>query len=345
MIFKIAHINLAKGLRGGENQTLALMEGLQKFDVEQTLICRKKSLLETQAKKLNFRVIPISKPFLFNIAKLKPFDLLHVHEGRSIYFALATNLFFQKNYLITRRVLNKPREKWLTKLAYRKAAQIISISRKVDAVMREFSPNQQTKIIPDIARELITDTENLRKLKTEFAGKFVVGHVGALDDEIKNQSLIVKAANQLRENENIIFLMLGIGKDELKLKNLAADLRLTNVIFEGFKENIADYFALFDIFVYPSKEEGLGSAILEAFQFKKPVIAANVGGIPDILGDNEFGFLINPFDDAELGRVILKLYQDESLRNQYAKAGFERQKIFSSKEICNDYYRLYQKLK
>lgn len=75
------------------------------------------------------------------------------------------------------------------------------------------------------------------------------------------------------------------------------------------------------------------------------MIAANVGGIPDILGDNEFGFLINPFDDAELGRVILKLYQDESLRNQYAKAGFERQKIFSSKEICNDYYRLYQKLK
>lgn len=344
MSLKIAHINLAKGLRGGENQTLALIEGLQNFDIEQTLICRKNSLLEAQARKLNFRVIAISKPFLLNVAKLKPFDLIHVHEGRSIYFALAANLLFNKLYLVTRRVLNKPREKWLTKLAYKKAAQIVSISRKIDDVMRTLTPNQNHKIIPDIARELITNCENTVKLKTEFSGKFIVGHVGALDDDIKNQSLILKAANQLHDNQNLIFMMLGIGKDEAKLKNLAAELNLTNVIFEGFKENIADYFALFDIFVYPSKEEGLGSAILEAFQFQKPVIAANIGGIPDILGNNKFGLLINPFDDFELGTAILKFYQNESLRNHYAIAGFERKNMFSSAKICSDYYQTYKEI-
>lgn len=315
MSLKVAHINLAKGLRGGENQTLAIMEGLRNFDIQQTLICRKNSLLEAQAIKLNISVISISKPFLLNVAELKSFDLLHVHEGRSIYFALAVNFFFNKPYLVTRRVLNKPREKWLTKFAYKKAAQIVSISKKIDGVMCEFSPNHQTKIIPDIARELVANTENVVRLKTEFANKFIVGHVGALDDEIKNQSLILKTANQLRDYENMIFIMFGIGKDEAKLKNLAAELNLTNIIFEGFKDNIADYFALFDIFIYPSKEEGLGSAILEAFQFKKPVIAANVGGIPDILGDNEFGLLINPFDENELSEAIFKLYQDKSLRN------------------------------
>lgn len=342
MSLKVAHINLAKGLRGGENQTLAIIEGLRNFDVEQTLICRRNSLLETQAIKLNISIIPIRKPFLLNVAKLKSFDLLHVHEGRSIYFALAVNLLFNKPYLVTRRVLNKPREKWLTKLAYKKAAQIVSISQKINAVMREFSPHQQTKIIPDISRELIVNTENVAKLKTQFSDKFIVGHVGALDDAIKNQSLILKTANQLREHENIVFVLLGIGKDEAKLKNLATELKLTNVVFEGFKENIADYFALFDVFVYPSKEEGLGSAILEAFQFQKPVIAANVGGIPDILGNDEFGLLINPFDAFELGKAILKFYQNDLLRNHYAKAGFERKDAFSSEKICGDYYRLYQ---
>ncbi len=344
MPLKIAHINLAKGLRGGENQTLAIIEGLQHFDIEQTLICRKHSLLEAQARKLNITVISIGKPFLLNIVKLKAFDLLHVHEGRSIYFALAANLLFQKTYLVTRRVLNKPREKWLTKCAYKKAAQIVSISQKIDAVMREFCSTQQFKIIPDIARELKSNSENVSTLKKQFAGKFIIGHVGALDDEIKNQSLILKAANQLREHENMVFMMLGIGKDEAKLKKLAADLNLTNVIFEGFKENIADYFALFDTFVYPSKQEGLGSAILEAFQFQKPVIASNVGGIPDILGNNEFGFLIHPFDDFELGEVILKFYQDESLRNHYAQAGFERKNAFSSDKICGEYYQIYQQV-
>jgi glycosyltransferase involved in cell wall biosynthesis len=333
---------LAKGLRGGENQTLAIIEGLKNFEIGQTLICRKNSLLEQQAIKLNILVIAIHKPFLLNIAKLKSFDLLHVHEGRSIYFALVAHFLFQKMYIVTRRVLNKPREKWLTKLAYKKAATIISISQKIDTVMREFCQNQQFKIIPDIARTLEANQLNVAKLKTEFEGKFIVGHVGALDDAIKNQSLILKTANQLRENENIVFMLLGIGKDEAKLKNLAAELNLTNVIFEGFKTNIADYFALFDIFVYPSKEEGLGSAILEAFQFKKPVIAANIGGIPDILGNNEHGLLVNPFNDNDLPEAILKFYQDESLRNHYAEAGFKRKDAFSSDKICGDYYRLYR---
>lgn len=344
MPLKIAHINLAKGLRGGENQTLALIEGLQNFDIEQTLICRKNSLLEAQAIKLNISVIAIHKPFLLNVTRLKAFDLLHVHEGRSIYFALAVNLLFQKPYLVTRRVLNKPRDKWLTKLAYKKAAQIVSISQKIDDVMRECCPTQQTKVIPDIARELVANSENVAQLKNAFAGKFIVGHIGALDDEIKNQSLILKAANQLRENENIVFMMLGIGKDEEKLKKLAVDLNLTNVIFEGFKENIADYFALFDIFVYPSKEEGLGSAILEAFHFKKPVIAANVGGIPDILANNEYGLLINPFDNEKLSEAMMKLYQNVALRNHYAEMGFKRKEAFSSDKICSDYHQLYQQV-
>ncbi len=344
MSIKIAHINLAKGLRGGENQTLAIIQGLKNFEVEQTLICRKNSLLEQQSIKLNISVISIHKPFLLNVAKLKAFDLVHVHEGRSIYFALVVHLLFQKSYLVTRRVLNKPREKWLTKFAYKKSAQIVSISQKIDIVMRKFCPNQKFKIIPDIARNLELNLQEVTNLKTQFEGKFVVGHVGALDDEIKNQSLILKTANQLRKHENLIFMLLGVGKDEAKLKNLAIELNLTNVIFEGFKENIADYFALFDIFLYPSKEEGLGSAILEAFQFQKPVIAANVGGIPDILGDNEYGLLVNPFDDFELGAAILKFYQDESLRNHYTKMGFNRKDAFSSDKICDDYFQLYQSL-
>lgn len=341
---RIAHINLAKGLRGGENQTLAIIEGLKHFNVEQALICRKNSLLEQQALKLNIPIIAIRKPFLLNMAKLKPFDLVHVHEGRSIYFALTVHLLFQNPYLVTRRVLNKPREKWLTKLAYKNAATLVSISQKIDAVMREFSPHQTFQIIPDIARKLASNAQEAANLKTQFAGKFIVGHVGTLDDDVKNQSLILKTANQLREHESIVFMLLGIGKDEAKLKNLATELNLKNVIFEGFKENIADYFALFDMFVFPSKEEGLGSAILEAFHFKKPVIAANIGGIPDILANHEFGFLINPFDDFELGKAILKLYKNESLRNHYAQAGFERIESFRSEKICDAYYQLYNSL-
>ena len=342
MPLNIAHINLAKGLRGGENQTLAIINGLSVFDVRQVLICRKNSLLEKQAQKLNIPSVGIRKPFLINVLTLKSFDLIHVHEGRSIYFALAANLLFKKPYLVTRRILNKPHEKWLTKLAYRRAEFIVSISHNIDDVMREFLPQHTYKVIPDIARALISNPNEVNELKNQFSGKFVIGHVGALDNAVKNQSLILKVANQLRENENLVFMMLGIGKDEMILKNLAAQLNLTNVIFEGFKENIADYYALFDIFIYPSKEEGLGSAILEAFNFKCPVIAANIGGIPDILGDDAYGLLINPHSEYELAQAVMKLYEDKSLREHYAQAGFERRADFSAAEICAKYDNIYK---
>jgi glycosyltransferase involved in cell wall biosynthesis len=344
MPLNIAHINLAKGLRGGENQTLAIINGLSVFDVRQVLICRKNSLLEKQAQKLNIPSIGIRKPFLLSVSKLKSFDLIHVHEGRSIYFALAANLLFKKPYLVTRRILNKPHEKWLTKLAYRRAEFIVSISHKIDDVMREFLPQHTYKVIPDIARVLISNPNEVNELKNQFSGKFVIGHVGALDNKVKNQLLILNTANLLRDHEDIIFLFFGIGKDESFFAQFVSDSNLTNVFFEGFKENIADYYDLFDVFIYPSKEEGLGSAILEAFNFKCPVIGANVGGIPDILGDDIYGLLINPQSQSELAEAIMKLYDDKSLREYYAEIGFQRRSDFSADKICAQYENIYKSM-
>jgi glycosyltransferase involved in cell wall biosynthesis len=344
MSLNIAHINLAKGLRGGENQTLAIIEGVNAFDINQVLICRKNSLLEKQAQKLNIPTIGIRKPFLLSVSKLKSFDLIHVHEGRSIYLALAAHLLFNKPYLVTRRILNKPREKWLTKFAYYRAELIVSISHNIFDVMREFVSKQSCQVIPDIARFLTANPLELDNLKNKFSGKFIIGHVGALDNAVKNQLLILKTAEQLRDYEDIIFILLGNGKDEYFLKQFVSDSNLTNVIFEGFKENIADYYALFDIFIYPSKEEGLGSAILEAFNFKCPVIAANVGGIPDILGDDAYGLLINPNSEYELTHAIMKLYDEKSLREHYAQAGFERRADFSAAEICAKYDNIYKSM-
>lgn len=344
MTVTVAHINLAKGLRGGENQTLAIIEELSRSGFNQTLVCRKNSDLEQQAIKSKISVIAISKPFLLNVSKLKAFDLLHVHEGRSVYLALAAHYLLKKPYLITRRIINTPSNRWITKQAYKNAAMLISISKAIDEVMGSFSENQRRAVIPDMSRDLQYCPNELNRLKARFPGKFIIGHVGALDDAVKNQSLILKAAKQLSGQEDILFLLLGSGKDEVLLKNLASELGLKNIVFEGYKTNIADYYALFDIFIYPSKEEGLGSAILEVFKFKKPVIAANIGGIIDILDANGYGLLIDPNDEKNLADAIMRLYLSDSLRNHYAEAGFRRRAEFSASQICNQYMHYYRQI-
>lgn len=340
---KIAHINLAKGIRGGENQTLALIEGLSEFkELDQTLICRKNSDLEKKAKEKNIKILSIGKPFFINAFRLKKFNILHVHEGRSTYLAYFANVLFKIPYIITRRIPNKPHDKSITKKAYKNAACIVSLSKKINSVMREFAASKRFEIIPSIARELKPSQNEVENLKKRFEGKFVIGHIGALSDHHKNQSLIIKAAKLLQDKKDIIFIFLGNGKDEKMLKEMA--LGLDNIIFEGYKTNTADYYAIFDLFVYPSKEEGLGSAILEAFGFKLPVIASNVDGIPDIVINNQNGLLINPADKNELKEKIELLYNNKELRKKLSNSGFEFKNGFSSKILSRKYYNLYKEI-
>jgi len=339
---KIAHINLAKGIRGGENQTLAIIEGLKSFDIEQVLVCRKNSDIEKRAKSAGIAILSIGKPFLLNARKLKGFDLLHVHEGRSIYIAYLANILYKTPYLATRRIPNIPHEKRVTNLAYKNASCIVSLSRKIDEVMKEFVQCKRNEIIPSIARDLAPDKNEVKKLKKRFKGKFVIGHIGALNDHHKNQSLIIKAAKELKDHEEMVFILLGSGKDEKMLKEMASGL--DNVIFEGYKTNIADYYAIFDIFVYPSREEGLGSAILEAFGFKLPVIASDVDGIPDIVKDQKTGILIGPDDHMLLKESILSLYNDKNLKERLSQNGYEFRKEFSSQIITKKYFDLYNNI-
>lgn len=340
---RIAHINLAKGIRGGENQTLALLKGLNSLSSDtHILICRKGSELEKRAIHDGITTLPVSKPFVFSAPGLRGFDLIHVHEGRSTYLALAANLLYGIPYLMTRRIPNRPHDKWITRLAYNRVACIVSLSRKIDSVMRTFSKSDCFEVIPSIARRLEADQTEVENLKKRFEGKFVIGHIGALSDHHKNQSLIIEAARSLRERSDIIFLLLGSGKDEAMLKAKAADLN--NVIFEGYKTNTADYYALFDLFVYPSKEEGLGSAILEAFGFALPVIAADVDGIPDIVKDGETGLLIDPNNAAELEEAIRRLYSETDQRQQLAQNGKAFTKNFTTDVLSARYIELYQRL-
>lgn len=137
-------------------------------------------------------------------------------------------------------------------------------------------------------------------------------------------------------------MLVGSGKDEATLKAKAADL--SNVVFEGFQPEPANYYAAFDLFVYPSKEEGLGSAILEAFGFGLPVIAADVDGIPDIVRDGENGVLINPWRADKFSEAIRQVLEDGQLREKLISGGAKTLPRFGGGELSKKYAELYRGL-
>lgn len=134
--------------------------------------------------------------------------------------------------------------------------------------------------------------------------------IGTVAELTKNKGLsyAVEAFSLLPEEINgkrLIFIVIGKGEDAYFLKNMIKRLNLSGrVILAGSRQQASSLLSAFDMFLLPSVKEGLPYTILEAGAAKLPVIATNIGGIPEIIRDRETGLLIRPKDPREIAGAI-----------------------------------------
>ena len=138
----------------------------------------------------------------------------------------------------------------------------------------------------------------------------------------------------------------GEGEEERKMKKLCVELKIEkNVIFAGERSDIPEILFSKDIFVLPSLREGLGLAILEAMACGKPVIATNVGGIPEVVKDGENGILVSPKDPEALYRAMNELLDDREKREKMGRIGKRVcEESFSSNAMIEKIENLYDSL-
>ncbi|MBM4402397.1 MAG: glycosyltransferase family 4 protein [Candidatus Cloacimonetes bacterium] len=105
-------------------------------------------------------------------------------------------------------------------------------------------------------------------------------------------------------------------------KSLISELGLENKVeFLGYREDIPEILAATDIFVLPSLEEPFGRVLIEAMAMKVPVVASNVGGIPEIVDAGRSGFLIPPKDSQALAEKLLILLKNDKMREGFGSHG------------------------
>ena len=341
MAFTIAHVNVSKGYRGGERQTELLIRGLERFDLRQVLVARKDGLL---AKRINSAGLEIRQvtgnPFGVALA-CKGVDLVHVHEGRSVYAAYLRSLRSGTPYIVTRRVNNALRNHWLTHRAYQRAAIVVAVAPQVGDVIRQLAPEIDPQVVYSSSSGFEVDETVSKSIRDIYGRNLLVGHIGALDNAQKGQEFIIDVARQLEQsNPDIHFLLVGEGGDEKMLKEAAAGLR--NLTFIGFVENVGDYLAAFDVFILPSRKEGIGSILLDAMEQGLPIVASNVGGVSEIVHDDENGILIEPARPDQLRAAILRLCAEPNLRLEMGQRGKLIATDFTPNTMCEKYLNLYR---
>jgi len=336
---RICHINLAKGRGGGEHQTLRLMLALQESGAAQVLVAHKKGWLAAEADRHG---IPVRRIGHFVRGHLRPgaWDLLHCHDGKSVYWAFLEHQARRTPYVITRRVLNTLHDRHLTRSAYRAAHRVVCVSNAVEDVVQACVPGARTHVVPDCYASLPADARQVASIRQRYRGRILVGQVGSLEHH-KGFHVTIDAARQLAQSQpSCHFLLLGDGPQRQALQEYAANL--PNIEFLGYRDDVGTWLAALDIFVFPSLSEGLGSSILEAMHHGVPVVGSAIGGIPDLVEDGVTGLLVPPASTQSLARTLTTLLTLPALREELARRAKARLARFAPGRVLASYQALYR---
>jgi glycosyltransferase involved in cell wall biosynthesis len=341
---RIAHVNLARGFRGGERQTQILIEGLSETGVEQKLVARKGEPLADCCVAIDgLEVVTVPNNVLSAMLALDDVGLVHIHEGRAVQAGYLNYLFRGIPYLVTRRVQKGPRHNPVTRTMYSQAGRVVVLSEAIRRSMAALDSRIECEVIPDASSQLTMDPVEREKLRARFGGGFIVGHVGELDDSHKGQRQILDCARQLLPYcPDLTFVLVGSGRDEKILKQEAADL--PNCVFAGQVDNVGDYLSAFDALIYPSRHEGLGSTLLDAMVHGLPIVATSVGGIPELIDNGQNGFLCDVNDAAALSDAVLVLYRNADLRGRIGQANVKKAAQYAPDRMTGSYVEIYERL-
>jgi glycosyltransferase involved in cell wall biosynthesis len=155
-------------------------------------------------------------------------------------------------------------------------------------------------------------------------GAEIVGVIARLEPEKGHPTLLEAWPAVLRACPSAHLLIVGEGSRRDALEAQARELRIAHrVVFTGRRDDIPAVTAALDVAVLPSYREAQGLTILEAMALSRPVVASNVGGIPEMVEDGVTGLLVPPHDAPALAAAITRLLRDHPLADTLARAGHD----------------------
>jgi glycosyltransferase involved in cell wall biosynthesis len=355
---RVLHIDTERGWRGGERQAFWLARELHRRGHVSIVAAREGEPLERRAKDAALETVPCDP-----VSELDPravwrlrreitrrrIDVVHAHTGHAVGLAALATLGLNVPFVAARRVDFRLRPNAATRWKYRRAAAVIAVSRAVGNVLADCGiPLGKITIVPDgvdLSRTIVpANAETLASCGVS-AGAPLVVQVAQLVGH-KDPVNFVRAMAHVRSSvPDVQAMMLGDGplRGDVEREILALSLEGT-VHMPGFRPDADAILAAANVACLSSREEGMGSVLLDALALGVPIAATRAGGIPEVVIDGESGLLADTRDPVGLGKAIVTLLTEPSLAARLAANARTRAAEFSVEKMADGTVEVYDRV-
>jgi len=358
------------GAGGAERSMVEYARFLHESNITVKFVCFERRIigLENEVEAIGIETIHLPNDqngfknhvqFALKIIQEENPDIIHSVLAKSNLILRCTRLFNKKGRLI-QSLVNTPyslQRKKDNKLSWEKFWMMKQIDKWSARLTKDIFYHAITRKVLEHYRPLFNIKENYEVIyrgrninnfiNNESNSDFTVISSGR-QEFAKGHINLLKALVYLKEKynlENIKVEILGReGAYTEKIKKYISEKGLGNqVLMPGFVTNVEQRLVRAQVFIFPSYYEGLGGALIEAFAAKLPCICSNIPVLKEVVGDKAGALFCAPGDYKCLAEQILKLYQDEDLRNSLSEYSYTRfKKQFQLEAINNQMLDMYK---
>jgi glycosyltransferase involved in cell wall biosynthesis len=364
---KILYSCLSKSWGGLEMYTLTSIQQLLKRDIKVELICSAESRIHIEANNLGIILHPIKASGYFHplttirlslLIRNNNYSVVHTQASKDLWL-LVPALFLANSKIplfLTKQVGSFIVKKdFLHSVLYKRVRKIFSISTVIKNNLIKTTPVKASDIInlPNGIDTKKFDPEkvNGRKIRDEFnikSEEIVIGMLARFTRGKGHEEFLWAAKELNKDYFNLKFLVVGEpsrGESEYgdKIKLLARDYELNNLIFAGYRADTPEVLAAMDIFAFPSHSEAFGIALVEAMAMKKPSVCSRAEGVLDITVDNQTTYLFENKDAADLKAKLKLLIDSKETRNRFGENARKRAlENFDIESVTDKVIQIYQ---
>ncbi len=350
---RIVHVASAREWRGGQNQVRLLVRALAADPtINQVVVTGADTQL---AHRLEAGGLPVALTAwrtaldpralvaVLREARRAP-SILHAHDAHALVLAGIAARFTGARLVVTRRVdfhLRRPG-------FWRRADRVIAISGAIrDILVSDGLPEDSVTVVysgidPEEVRA--APLGGVRALYRLAPNVPLAINVAALVPHKDHATLVRAAVETSRALPELHWVILGDGPLLPELTERVRQAGLDERIhFMGQVSNAWGMIAEADVFVMSSREEGLGTSILDAMALEVPVVATRAGGIPEIL-EGGAGLLVPPGDGIELGRAVQRMLEEPGLRQETRSAASRQLARFTARTMADGVASVYRSI-